>query len=247
MKVMHTDRDFPDVSGGLIFGAAALIAPWAIAYGLGLDQALAELIDSFGRLRLVALALLYGASFVIIGSVLRGLFLLLGLGAFGGNLLTERLAAGLAGLLRHIGGICAGLASMIVLALRAVIRPLEVRCHEWITRLREERDLWQRYRDEFYQAYGSYAEFKRAFYGDDGHHDDHHHDRQHDQREERHGISLDDAFALLGLSVTCRREEFEARYRDLMKQVHPDRAGPNGMATQLNEARALIRKQKGWK
>lgn len=243
MKVMHTDRDFPDVSGGLIFAAAAIIAPWALAYGLGFDEALADLIDSFGRLRLFALALLYGTSFLIIGSVLRGLFLLLGFGAFGGNLITERLAGGIAGLLRNIGGVCAGLARMIVLALRAAIRPLEVRCHEWMSRLREERDLWQRYRDEFYQAYGSYAEFKRAFYADDDHHDD----RQQHQREERHGISLDDAFALLGLSATCGREEFEARYRDLMKQVHPDRAGPNGMATQLNEARALIRKQKGWK
>jgi hypothetical protein len=32
-----------------------------------------------------------------------------------------------------------------------------------------------------------------------------------------------------------------------MKAIHPDVIGPNVFATQLNEARALIKSRKGWK
>src|SRR5690606_23752829 len=98
--------------------------------------------------------------------------------------------------------------------------------------------LRQRYREEFYQAYGSYAEFRRAFYGED--------DGEQQQTPDAPG-SLEEAFALFGLPASCDQSSFETRYRELIKQVHPDRAGPNGLATRLNEARALIRTQKGWK
>lgn len=41
--------------------------------------------------------------------------------------------------------------------------------------------------------------------------------------------------------------EFKQRFHTLMKAVHPDIAGPNLFAQQLNAARAVIKKRKGWK
>src|SRR5205807_9215245 len=52
------------------------------------------------------------------------------------------------------------------------------------------------------------------------------------------GMSEDGAFT---------QAEFKAQYHKLMKAVHPDIIGPNIFATQLNEARDIIKSRKGWK
>lgn len=57
---------------------------------------------------------------------------------------------------------------------------------------------------------------------------------------------LTSAMQLLGLTRPFTKQEFETRYRTLMKGVHPDVAGPNALARQLNEARDVIRKTKAW-
>jgi hypothetical protein len=41
--------------------------------------------------------------------------------------------------------------------------------------------------------------------------------------------------------------EFKARYQTMIKAVHPDTIGPNALASQVNEARDLIKARKGWK
>lgn len=55
------------------------------------------------------------------------------------------------------------------------------------------------------------------------------------------------AMQLLGLKQGFTKDEFETRYRTLMKGVHPDVAGPNELARQLNEARDIIRRAKPWR
>lgn len=56
-----------------------------------------------------------------------------------------------------------------------------------------------------------------------------------------------DAEILLGLNQNYGSQELTNRYRALMKQVHPDVAGPNDIARRLTEARDLIRGRRGWK
>lgn len=56
----------------------------------------------------------------------------------------------------------------------------------------------------------------------------------------------DDALVLLGLSRNSTKAEFITRYRDLMRRVHPDQAGPNDIARRVNEAREVIAARKGW-
>jgi adenine specific DNA methylase Mod len=62
--------------------------------------------------------------------------------------------------------------------------------------------------------------------------------------------SLDDfkdAEILLGLEKSYTTQELTTKYRTLMKQVHPDIAGPNDIARRLTEARDLIKGRRGWK
>lgn len=57
-----------------------------------------------------------------------------------------------------------------------------------------------------------------------------------------------DACATLGLpeNGTFTEAEFKQRYGTMIRAVHPDIAGRNALATQVNQARDLIRKRKGW-
>jgi hypothetical protein len=65
--------------------------------------------------------------------------------------------------------------------------------------------------------------------------------------------SGDDPFAaackILGLSEAggFSQAEFKARYQTVIKAVHPDAIGPNALASQVNEARDVIKARKGWK
>lgn len=58
--------------------------------------------------------------------------------------------------------------------------------------------------------------------------------------------SFKDAVAFLGLKDGFDQKALNARFGALMKQVHPDVAGPNDIARRLNEAREIIRARKGW-
>jgi hypothetical protein len=238
MKPLRPPSDFPPVGGTLLLGAVSIVAPWALAMWLGFDTALAWLIFNAGPYGYGILALLYGTSFLIIASAGRAVLLLSGRTARTGSWLLDKIASALAGAVRWMTGRVALAGQIIWLGLRALTRPAEVWLYARFARLREEHALWQRYRSEFYQAYTSFAEFRRAYYGED--------DDARAQDTPEPANTLEQAFALFGLAADCGREEFERRYRELIKQVHPDRAGPNAMATQLNEARTLIRKQKGW-
>ena len=54
------------------------------------------------------------------------------------------------------------------------------------------------------------------------------------------------AIRLLGLPESFTSDDLKRRFRTLIKGVHPDLVGPNELATQLNDAHALIKERKGW-
>jgi hypothetical protein len=55
-------------------------------------------------------------------------------------------------------------------------------------------------------------------------------------------ISISEAYAILDLKPGCTREDVQAAYQRLMKVVHPDRGGGEGLAAKLNAARDRLLK-----
>ena len=55
-------------------------------------------------------------------------------------------------------------------------------------------------------------------------------------------ISVSEAYAILDLKPGCTREDVQAAYQRLMKVVHPDRGGGEGLASKLNAARDRLLK-----
>ena len=144
------------------------------------------------------------------------------------------------------------LAAILRLSLTAA-STLYRRVHDgWIAPIAERRRqraelrrLWEEVRAE----YPSYEEFLRAFRGEAGPHEG---TSEAGDREAETAPPLDQfaaACATLGLPEdgTFTVTALKARCTELMKAVHPDVIGPNIFATQLNEARALIKARKGWK
>ncbi|WP_409562731.1 hypothetical protein [Hyphomicrobium sp. MC8b] len=108
---------------------------------------------------------------------------------------------------------------------------------------REDWTLWRVYRAEFREAFASYREFKaalaaRMYAGDQG--------SQESAPAPREAFAA--ACEAMGLPADGAFSEavFKARYRALMKDLHPDVAGPNDRAAEVNAASMLIRKRKGW-
>lgn len=233
MKQVPADRDFPDITAGLIVGFLSLVAPWALVEWVGIASEVEAIIDAFGSLRGLALLVIYGTTFLLIGGIARGIAAFLGVATFTGNRATEA-----------IGQVIAAGGWFLFAQLRSLILPLEIRFHEKLAQIQEEIALWRQYRAEFRTVYGSFAEFKRAFYGEDEPDDAEQPDPE--PAPERRD-PLKEAFELIGLPEDCTEAEFKAGYRDLMMAVHPDRSGTSSFATQLNAASDLIRKMKGWK
>ena len=113
-----------------------------------------------------------------------------------------------------------------------------------LERRRQRAELRRLY--EEMNAEGSFEDFVRDF-------DLGAADTKHETGGARRAEAPDDPFAaacaLLGLPPGggFTQAEFKARYQTLMKAVHPDAIGPNVFATQVNEARAVIKARKGWK
>lgn len=265
--------DFPDVSGGLIIGTLALIVPWWIAEWLGVGGKVAQLIASLGVYGYAAHGAIYFASFYLVGGVLRGLLIIIGVATFGGNRLIEHAGQGFAAVagpvIRGIGFIAA--APFVFLWRGLVLHPLAA-FNGWQgerkNRQAQERKLRSVYESRYRNGYASFREFRRAFYAQeplrDGPEDNSgkaddagsqsgprnsgpkNKGGNKNAKRDEDAAKLAEAFELFDLPVHSTKVEFEARYRALMKQVHPDIAGPNGMARKLNEARLHIRVKKGW-
>ena len=114
---------------------------------------------------------------------------------------------------------------------------------------RRQRIELRRLYEEVRADYASFEEFLRAFEG--GGKEDATEDETVREEEERKPEPVDKfelACRTLGLSPEALTQtQFKARFHELMKAVHPDVIGPNIFATQINEAREIIKARKGWK
>src|SRR4051794_40443010 len=103
----------------------------------------------------------------------------------------------------------------------------------------ERRELRRLYREEYIQDFRTYRDFARfwrelPYHGPKG------------DSGQQQADPLDQAFRLMGLASDCTREAEKRRFRELIAPVHPDKVGPNGLATQLIDAHKLICSRKGW-
>jgi hypothetical protein len=110
----------------------------------------------------------------------------------------------------------------------------------------EERELRRLWREEFRDEYQSFDDFLAAFHGEKATED------EEDLPEPEAPPPPDpfaEACALFGFSPDGRfaLEELTARYRRLIHKAHPEHGGSHERAAQLNTARDLIKRRKGWK
>lgn len=59
----------------------------------------------------------------------------------------------------------------------------------------------------------------------------------------RSGLSEAEARSILGVGPDASKEDIQAAYSRLMRSVHPDRGGTDGLAAQLNAARDKLLKK----
>ena len=56
------------------------------------------------------------------------------------------------------------------------------------------------------------------------------------------GMTVDEAYLVLGLSRSATREDVQTAHRNLMKRFHPDQGGSTYLASQVNEAKDVLLK-----
>ncbi|TBA11054.1 J domain-containing protein [Rhizobium ruizarguesonis] len=110
----------------------------------------------------------------------------------------------------------------------------------------ERRRLKEIYRSDYADEFLSFTQFyEYCIWLKDNKHIDH-----SEPIRKSFAASLDnfrDAEILLGLSREYTVQDLASRYRSLIKQVHPDIAGPNDILRRLTLARDLIKARRGWK
>jgi hypothetical protein len=53
-------------------------------------------------------------------------------------------------------------------------------------------------------------------------------------------MTIEEAYAFLGLKAGAKREEIQTAHRNLMKKFHPDQGGTDYVAAKLNEAKDIL-------
>lgn len=225
----------------VINGTLTLVIAWPVAHGLGFAAAIDALMFWAGGGAYVVLCLYYAIVFIALGAGLRGTALLMGLRLLGGNAGIDRLGSWFAARIHAIKTAAAQFLLLTVgLPLRIVWekgwKPVEDRIAEFLSRMEIERELRKEYRRNYRRIYATFAEFKRAYFGQD-----------EKKETSQTQTPLADAYAVLGLSESCTRKQLDAQYRSLMKKVHPDVGGTPALAAKVNQAKDLIMKEKGWK
>lgn len=69
-------------------------------------------------------------------------------------------------------------------------------------------------------------------------------DGQQSARPDGRFMTLDEAYAVLGLPSGASRDEIQLAHRNLMKKMHPDQGGTTYLASKINEAKELLLKQR---
>jgi len=100
--------------------------------------------------------------------------------------------------------------------------------------LREQHELRRMYSEEYAGDYPSFRAFQRDYYA-----------HQHGQAATETD-PLQQAITLMGLPHRFTRDEMKRRFNLLIAPIHPDKVGPNGLATQLIDAYKLICSRKAW-
>lgn len=245
-----TNRDADNVMAWFCL-INAFAAPYLAAAGLealGLGFALKGVAGLSLWLKVPVLFVLWALSFVVVGGIALGVL----------ALLYQAAIASLNGMARVADGVTwagHGLGRAGGVALGFVGYPLCLLWQEGTTRLgnrlalvqerlRQAVELRRLYREEFGDEFANFADFKKAFEEKT---------RQDEARQEyRQGRSNDpfvEACRLLGLPEdgSFAQADLKARYRALIRGVHPDVAGDNGVAAEINAAYGFINKFKGWR
>jgi hypothetical protein len=68
----------------------------------------------------------------------------------------------------------------------------------------------------------------------------HHNSQQSYTRPPKSGMSVEEAYEVLGLKKGATEQEIIAAHRKLMQKIHPDRGGSDYLAAQINLAKKVL-------
>lgn len=132
--------------------------------------------------------------------------------------------------------------SYLLFPLRPLLHLIERKYDDWNGDMIERRTMKALYKRDFSQQFPAFKQFYRYYkWLNDRHYID------PVQPLTAFSDPFQDAEALLGLTGNYGAQDLSARYRALIKQVHPDIAPPSDIARRLTEARDIIKARKGWK
>jgi hypothetical protein len=234
---MYSEKQFP---GGVLalLGILALsfLMPGCVAALLGLGQAHSALFAWITRQEGIFCIVLW----LVYGAIGFGLLVAGAIGAYAGGIALMR---GLANLkpwgVRASQGMAALLGELLYWPVQYVsewlwdvIQGRRVRLNAF---LEEQRELRRVYREDYADQFVSFRAFLRDFRA-----------RQKQEAHRQESDALKEAIRLMGLHPGFTRAELKQRFRLLIDRIHPDKVGPNELATQLIAAYTLIDKGKTW-
>ncbi len=239
--------NWSDFATTVVLGFFSLIAPIHLSMWLGVDHAL----DGYPAITLAVWAILTVVSYGILQGLLMAAFALL-----------SRLTAFVEGIVGFVANTVEWALTAVVevsaqFGLKLLLLPFIpfMFAAKWlysvfiagIAERRRQNEELRRLYEEVKDEYGSFEEFVRDFHSGGAQSG-----QKQKEREDAAAPPPRDAFkeacAAIGLPPdgSFSEAEFKERYHALIKAVHPDMVGPNAFAAQLNEARNVIRKRKGW-
>jgi hypothetical protein len=117
-----------------------------------------------------------------------------------------------------------------------------------IVERKRQRDELRKLYEKVKAEYASYEEFVEDFKSGFQNSGKRKADEQHRAKQDHHRDPFKEACAVFGLSPDgmFTERDLKERYGAMIRAVHPDIVGPNALAAQVNQARDLIRKRKGW-
>jgi hypothetical protein len=232
---MYRDQTLP--GGGLtLLGvlALSLLAPGWAARAFGCATLHAHLVEwILAQSGLVLLIL--GALYVAIGFAL-----LLGavMGVYAaGVVLLKALAAIAGGAAQTSRAVAMAIGTLLTWPLRLLAECLWDACAPRVVRLNalleEQQEMRRVYREDYAGDFPSYRAFLRDWRA-----------RQNTATERQSSDARAQAIRLMGLPESFTRGELKIRFRTLIERIHPDKVGPNELATQLIAAYTLLNQGK---